>query len=907
MKNKLLLTLLTMLIPAFAWAEDYPIVFDKAQSYTHGSRRLNSITLRNADGDVQTLALPTPLKVYSLISDGTFAAKAGETLTPQFGFAGTWMNGFVYIDFGQDGNFEALLNADGTLPEGSDVVAFSYAEPNLNSGVGYNSLGNRVNNADVLNPPAFTLPENLKNGFYRMRYKVDWASIDPAGRPEDGNGILKNGGAICDVALNIHSEEGTLSANAENGTITLADGSTLPETIKFATPLTIKTTPAEGYVLDMVRIKHGHNLDDEETLHGVAQFKTVEFPSYLVQGNTLTIPAAYVDGDVAIEAVFVKSAANIGGDNYGVSFNKQDSLTTNYTGSLSLRSGSKAKSMKVATDLPYVDLTEEHQAFYQPNAFTLTVTDNREGLHYYLYIDLNNDGFFTPILTEGGVPTASSELVAFTYYNGINSAGDSIETPTKRLPQFELSSLLPEGVYRMRLKADINNISPTGSENFIENGGVVVDFLLNLTREKKALKLLTTNGNIYGRSNAAHPNKITPLESQLYFTLSPGAPGYAANEIIVRHGHNLNGPQYVNGNLQWLERTLTPKNNVASLAANQVNGEVEVTANFEPSTDCEWELVFNDEFNAEDYSQPVNDKWMRCQRYGATWNRWLSDSKEVIYLQDGDLVARAIPNPDTSTDNVPMITGGIKSNNRFGFTYGIVEGRILSNPWIGNFPAFWMMPENQSAGWPDCGEIDIWETIDEQQRSWHTVHSNWTYDLGQTGNPQSSFNVEVDLSRYHTYRLEWTPTLLTWFVDGKEVGRYAKSTNQSHLDQGQWPFDKHFHLILNQSVGNGAWAANADVSHTYETRFDWVRVYQKKGMSNTDSPLVSVDEVQDAAKQVDVTPIEGGIIVKTSTTTHVEVFALTGCKLAETTVNGTHKFTLPCGIYVVEGNKVVVP
>jgi hypothetical protein len=28
-------------------------------------------------------------------------------------------------------------------------------------------------------------------------------------------------------------------------------------------------------------------------------------------------------------------------------------------------------------------------------------------------------------------------------------------------------------------------------------------------------------------------------------------------------------------------------------------------------------------------------------------------------------------------------------------------------------------------------------------------------------------------------------------------------------------------------VGNGSWAAHADESFTYETQFDWVRVYQK--------------------------------------------------------------------------------
>ena len=57
---------------------------------------------------------------------------------------------------------------------------------------------------------------------------------------------------------------------------------------------------------------------------------------------------------------------------------------------------------------------------------------------------------------------------------------------------------------------------------------------------------------------------------------------------------------------------------------------------------------------------------------------------------------------------------------------------------------------------------------------------------------------------------------------------YLKSTKQSELEDGQWPFDAPFYLILNQSVGSGAWAKPADTSFTYETQFDWVRVYQKQ-------------------------------------------------------------------------------
>jgi beta-glucanase (GH16 family) len=273
-------------------------------------------------------------------------------------------------------------------------------------------------------------------------------------------------------------------------------------------------------------------------------------------------------------------------------------------------------------------------------------------------------------------------------------------------------------------------------------------------------------------------------------------------------------------------------------------------------------------------------------------------------MEDGNLVARAIPNPDTTTDNVPMITGGIWSRGKFGFTYGLVEGRIKSNPWTGNFPAFWMMPEDQSGGWPNDGEIDIWETIDSQERSWHTIHTNWTYNMKQTGSPQSSFNVATSLDRYHIFAMEWDENTITWFVDGKVVGTYYKSSDSYALNNGQWPFNDNFHLILNQSVGNNSWAANADVTHTYVTLFDWVRVYQTPGMENTNG-TVGVVSVRDDAK-ANVYVVDGGVEVCVPAPCDVAVYDVVGRKVAEAPVNGTHRFALSCGVYVVEGTKVVV-
>ena len=46
--------------------------------------------------------------------------------------------------------------------------------------------------------------------------------------------------------------------------------------------------------------------------------------------------------------------------------------------------------------------------------------------------------------------------------------------------------------------------------------------------------------------------------------------------------------------------------------------------------------------------------------------------------------------------------------------------------------------------------------------------------------------------------------------------------------EGQWTFDRPFHIIMNQSVGdNSNPYFMVDTNQIYETQFDWIRVYQK--------------------------------------------------------------------------------
>lgn len=261
---------------------------------------------------------------------------------------------------------------------------------------------------------------------------------------------------------------------------------------------------------------------------------------------------------------------------------------------------------------------------------------------------------------------------------------------------------------------------------------------------------------------------------------------------------------------------------VSSAQAVSPAGGGELCVTESAASRSEYVLVFSDEFNKPDGTLPDSEVWTPCtRRPKVTWARFLSNSPKVAFIQDGNLVLRAIPNPDRSTDDVDMLTGGINSSQKFAFRYGRVECRALVNPFIGNFPAIWMMPKTALA-WPKGGEIDIFEQINTEQKAYSTVHSVWTKSHPDETH---SGNVNLPMDRYHIYALEWEKDVLTFFADGKQVYQYKKQNDS----QEQWPFDKSdFYLILNQSVGDGAWAKIPDVMHTYEMRIDWIRVYQKK-------------------------------------------------------------------------------
>lgn len=237
-----------------------------------------------------------------------------------------------------------------------------------------------------------------------------------------------------------------------------------------------------------------------------------------------------------------------------------------------------------------------------------------------------------------------------------------------------------------------------------------------------------------------------------------------------------------------------------------------------------YHLVFHDEFNLPDGSQPDSALWNRAPRVQNLWAKWNSDFKDVVYIKNGKLVCRVVPNTVLPGDTAKMLAGAINTRNKFSFKYGRVEVKMRTNGKKGNFPAAWMRPENDGKPFR-YGEIDIVEYFGDEKIARQTIHSHRSVMLNKKDIPNEfKTNVE-DRTKWHVYAIEWSDSEIKTFVDGKITGCYVKSSDEGLLSEGQWSFDRDFFLILNQSVGYGNWYT-PNLHAVYETEFDWVRVYQ---------------------------------------------------------------------------------
>jgi len=232
------------------------------------------------------------------------------------------------------------------------------------------------------------------------------------------------------------------------------------------------------------------------------------------------------------------------------------------------------------------------------------------------------------------------------------------------------------------------------------------------------------------------------------------------------------------------------------------------------------DIIWSDEFNYN--GLPDSSKW--GYEVGYIRNRELQyythKRIENAVVQNGNLMLIGRREP---WEGFEYTSASINTEGKHYFQYGLIEARMKLPVGQGKWPAFWMMGKNRpEVGWPECGEIDVMEHINNTLILHGTAH--WESAEGQ--HLSNGGKIPCDVRDYHVYAVNWTPDSLVWLVDGKRYHAMCikDSINSTH------EFHQPFYILLNFAIG-GSWPGNPDSTSVFpDTVFvDWVRVHRFEG------------------------------------------------------------------------------
>ena len=224
--------------------------------------RYTSNIVLTSDGKEQTISDLQSESETHIYRDATAQVAEfapGSTVKVTANYVGSWMHGYLWIDYNKDYQFTYELDSNNLPTASSELVGFSnYSTNPNNSGTWHNSNGNTTSGGGGGTPNAgfsFVVPENLPAGEYRARYIVDYNILDPTPQPtRSDNTLEKNGGMVADFTIRVTAptKYTVTIASAEHGTIKVLNGEneiTSGSQVNAGTVITIAGDAERGYML----------------------------------------------------------------------------------------------------------------------------------------------------------------------------------------------------------------------------------------------------------------------------------------------------------------------------------------------------------------------------------------------------------------------------------------------------------------------------------------------------------------------------------------------------------------------------------------------------------------------------------------------------------------------------------
>jgi len=207
----------------------------------------------------------------------------------------------------------------------------------------------------------------------------------------------------------------------------------------------------------------------------------------------------------------------------------------------------------------------------------------------------------------------------------------------------------------------------------------------------------------------------------------------------------------------------------------------------------DWRLVFRDEFNGDRLNL---SKWRPNWLAGSdrTISKPVNSAEIAAYapsqvsVANGKLRLRAERRTVTANDGrrYRYVSGLVESYHDYKFTHGYAEARMYlpanTERALGavgscgpNWPAFWLNGES----WPADGEIDVMECLSDDDAAWHYHWGSESNPQQVGGYPDAWDGAMPGGGGWHTFGVNWQRDSLTFYYDGKRVGRHTTGVTSS--------------------------------------------------------------------------------------------------------------------------------
>ena len=233
-----------------------------------------------------------------------------------------------------------------------------------------------------------------------------------------------------------------------------------------------------------------------------------------------------------------------------------------------------------------------------------------------------------------------------------------------------------------------------------------------------------------------------------------------------------------------------------------------------------YNLIWNDEFtdNSIDTSKWDFDLGNGVNGWGNNELEYYTNRSDNIYISNNILHIRE---RKEDYGGQSYTSARILTKGKFELKFGYIEARIALPSGLGIWPAFWMLGKNfDQVSWPACGEIDIIEAINNENKIYSTCHWQADGNHAEYGKSTETF----DINNFHTYYLQWDTEYIRAGVDGKQHYEILIKDGTGQTDA----FQESFFFVLNVAVGGNWPGFNIDDSQfPTEMQVDYIRVYQK--------------------------------------------------------------------------------